>query len=600
MKRLVLILLTFVACTISVFAAKSDGKIYIVTQPDGTTLKVRLLGDEHFSWYQTSDGVLLKKVNKAFYIAETTFDGTLENTGILAHDCDKRSEKELAAVSLQNKTAFFSVAWNSLGQELRNQSAEVYPASCFCPHSGTVHVPIILMNYPDVPFTFNDQSVWEEYFNGIEFFPYTSDTRFKGYGSIASYFREASFGNLDFVFDIYGPYTADNEHDYYGSHRFSLLSEAVSKANSVVDFSQYDSNGDGNVDMVYVLYAGTGANLSHDDNDFWPACWYSSSPYMTADDMGINIIGGANELLLTAEQNNGTAIRAGIGVTCHEISHGLGLPDLYWTSSTDPTDSDGNVDWNNCGPEDWDLMDGGENIYNAMWPCQYAAWEREVLGWMSLEELTEPTDVTVYPLNTDKGKAFMVTNPANEYEYYVIENLMHSNKDWNYYLCAKYGAGLMITHVNTTKNGLSMAPNNNYGKPNVTILPADGFILASYSIGETIMYQGSMQEITRNMFFADANGDPYVSTKYEGTPITSLAEYKNYKGDEMIEKYPITDITRNDDGSISFKFMGGSEAAAIKTINANIDNAGTYNLQGQKVSGDYKGIIILNGKKILR
>ena len=89
----------------------------------------------------------------------------------------------------------------------------------------------------------------------------------------------------------------------------------------------------------------------------------------------VNVIGAANELAV--DDYDGEPVRAGIGVFCHEMSHGMGLPDLYWTLSYRPRDEYGDVDFDNCGPEDWDLMDGGENLYNGMWPCQYTAWERE-------------------------------------------------------------------------------------------------------------------------------------------------------------------------------------------------------------------------------
>lgn len=326
--------------------------------------------------------------------------------------------------------------------------------------------------------------------------------------------------------------------------------------------------------MVYILYAGTGANSSGNNNDFWPTCWNTTGSYATADGMSINIIGGASELATKNHTTLGDK-RSGIGVTCHEISHGLGMPDLYWTLGSTPKDSEGYTDYNNCGPEDWDLMDGGENLFYTMWPCQYTAWEREILGWLEVQELNKPQTITLHPLNKEGGKACRVTNPDNPYEYYIIEN--YQSDEWNYYINSRYGSGLMITHVNSSSSGLSMKPNNTYGHPNVTILPADGFILAAYSVGETMQYKGevvtmpasSEYETTESgqkrykwnyyYYLPETKGDPYVGTM-SPSPVTSVAAYKNYTGEDMVNTYPITDITRNSDGSITFNFMGGTQS----------------------------------------
>lgn len=40
------------------------------------------------------------------------------------------------------------------------------------------------------------------------------------------------------------------------------IAEAVQLADSLVDYSQYDKDGDGKVDMVYVIYAGYGENFA--------------------------------------------------------------------------------------------------------------------------------------------------------------------------------------------------------------------------------------------------------------------------------------------------------------------------------------------------
>ena len=621
MKR-ILVALLLTAAVLTAYAAKSSGTLCSFAQPDGTQISVRLLGDEYFMWYQTIDNILLIRQDNAFYIAKTDSCGHLLSSGIMAHNAGARSQQELEAAAAQDKAAYFGRSEEARRASAMRNTIEGYPQSYFCPHSGTVRVPVIIVEYPDMPLTLTDKTVWEEYFNGTTCTPYSKETRWQGYGSVGQYFRDASNGQLNMEFDLYGPYTVKNGHDAYGKAKCEssvLCQEAVELADADIDFAQYDSDNDGRVDMVYVLYAGTGANISCDLNDVCPSCWNTSGAITNADGKKINILGCASELTVTQKQNPELGDkRSGIGVTCHEMSHGMGMPDLYWTLATPPTDAEGYVDYNNCGPEDWDLMDGGENLFNAVWPCQYTAWERDVMGWIEAEELTEPTTVTLWPLNKEGGKAYRVTNPANKNEYYIIEN--YQRDEWNQYISNQYGTGLMITHLNAADNGFSMRPNNTLGKPNITILPADGYILGLYSAGRTINYRGSTvtmpttNEVDENgkktdnwrqkYYYPETQGDPFAGTKSK-VPVTSLAAYKNYAGEEMVARYPITDIKHNGDGSMSFKFMGGSPAMGIADLADTEDApAAIFSLDGVCVGTSVralpKGIYIREGTKFIQ
>lgn len=590
MRKTILLFLFILATATGIQAAKSSGTPTAFKQPDGTTLMVRLLGDEHFAWHQTMDGVIVISKDKAFYVAEVCADGSLRSTDVLAHNLDSRKAQEQQLAKAQDKQLFF--AKGEEASQARRKAIAGYPGSDFCPHSGKVRIPVIMVEYTDVKFTFREKNVWEEYFNGTQRFSPTAENQYKGHSSVSQYFTDASFGDFTPEFDLYGIYTVANKHDYYGynsGRTSSIINEALTLADKDIDFSQYDYNNDGKADMVYILYAGTGANISGNNNDIWPQCYYRSS--YQKDGKRINIIGLSNELARYAADNNGTALRAGIGVLCHEMSHGLGLPDLYNTNPNIPGYDHGYADWNNCGPEDWDLMDGGENIYNGYWPVQYAAWERDIMGWMSLEELNAPTDITIYPLDSEdgKGQAYRVTNPKNANEYYVIENF--GKCTWNEYQGRRSGTGLLITHVNDISK-YGMTPNNTYKRPNLTLLPADGFLLSSYSIETEIWYNGMAQTITQDMFKDELKGDPYPGSK----GVTAVSAYKNYSGDDMAADFPITNITKNTDGSVTFSFMGG-EQTGINDINSNT-NAGTFPKKvirnGQLTIGNYN----IAGQKI--
>ncbi len=94
-----------------------------------------------------------------------------------------------------------------------------------------------------------------------------------GPGSMKDFYEEISYGNFSVDGSAEGWYTADNNHDYYGANDASgndqdpaeLAREAVVKADSDVDFSNYDNVGDGSVDTVMIIHEGRGEEENRGD-----------------------------------------------------------------------------------------------------------------------------------------------------------------------------------------------------------------------------------------------------------------------------------------------------------------------------------------------
>ena len=149
MKKLFTFIFASLFIATNIWAAKSAGTAMLVFQSDGQAVTIQLLGDEEFSWYQTIDGALLVCEGSDYYIAKYE-NGSLVSTGILAHDESDRTEAENAAIAAQDKKAFFEQADNSV-KKRRNAVARLDKKN-FSPHMGEIHIPIILMNYPDKKF----------------------------------------------------------------------------------------------------------------------------------------------------------------------------------------------------------------------------------------------------------------------------------------------------------------------------------------------------------------------------------------------------------------------------------------------------------------
>lgn len=557
MKRILsLLVISLVSCTV-LWASRAQSGVKRLTQPDGSVIEVLLHGDEHYNYYTTLDGKPL------FRMA----DGRLE---------------------LSTWEAVHAQAWSRSSAPRR--VIDDYPSSsakpAYFPHMGQPKVCIILMEFPDCPFTYTREAI-DDWLNGDDeqFFSASAST-----GSVGRYFEYCSQGQFRPQFDVYGPYKTDSIAEWYGykngilASSARLMADALKAADPDVDFSQYDNYGDdGYIDLVYVIFSGEGANQSGNYDQPWSLSGTNSS-LGTFDGRKACRFGISNEII----DGNGIPYQVGIGVFCHELSHTMGLPDLYNTSYSLDT-------WDNNGPEAWDLMDDGENVVNGMWPMPYTAWERDVFGWIELEELSEPADVTLYPLNDPqgRGKACKVVNPENPDEFYTLENI--PDTEWYGWL-GRYNVagGMIVMHVNFDYSVFaSNSVNNTANRPNLTIVPADGYLVSSASIGLESLIEGQLVQVDRAFYRSHLAGDPFPGAK----EVTSLLAYRNYAGvEDMAKAFPITDIVKHDDGSVSFKFMGG--VAAISEVSADAQPVRTYTLTGQPLPSHSAraGFVIVDGR----
>ena len=152
-------------------------------------------------------------------------------------------------------------------------------------------------------------------------------------GSVFDYFKDNSCGKFQPQFDIVGPYTIDySQYSANGvENQEALVNAAVDAADPYVDYSQYDGDNDGYVDMVFFVFAGYGSNFNGNDSRlFWPHRYYviKDQWYVTKD--GIRLWDYASSTELYGWTNHPETVHLdGIGSFCHEFSHVLGLFDFY-------------------------------------------------------------------------------------------------------------------------------------------------------------------------------------------------------------------------------------------------------------------------------
>ncbi len=619
MRKKLLFGLLFAAMTAG--AVKMKPGINIIKQADGTTITVRAYGDEDLSYFLASDGTLLYQEGTNFYIAGVKADGTLYSTGVLAHEPSMRTIKEISAIKAQNAKAFYnSMEKQAKANKVRREP--MTPDNSLLPSLGKHKIPVILVEFSDVEFSMeNPKATFDKYLNGKELFNKETDPEMgQNYASVAKYFKDMSFGKFEPEFEVYGPVNLGKPLATYGAGYSSeenmglLLTDACTAVDDEVDFTQYDSNDDGNIDLIYIIYAGFSQSIAGNSTD----CIHPKSGYLSLaksfDGMDVKRYGVNNELNGTpADQANGPIIN-GIGLFCHEFSHCMGLPDLYPKSgSIAEACINQNMDY-------WSLMDAGEYTANGYRPTAYTAWERERLGWMEIGTLTGPSNVELKSLD-EGGAAFRIYNDKDEtgHEYYIVENVQ--NNGWNKNL---FGNGLMVTHVDYLSSQFSLGGckvNNTGGHPRMHVMAADGMFVPEYFLGSTIedSYITFLKEHNADLvakyggqvfsiedYKAEAAGDLFPGTS-NATSLTDDSQPMKawtYNGETMGK--PITDITNDTEkGIVSFKFMGGGEPVdGINevTVNKTTDSrvysiSGTY--MGNDINSLPKGIYIRNGKKVI-
>ena len=444
MKKLTLSL-TILLLTLSGFAVPAYRGWQTKTQPDGTTLQVRLIGDEFYHYWQNQQGEVVTCDSLGYWrvVESLPTPATIK----------ARRQASPMITSRPKKVGTANLAPRGL---------------------------VILVNFKDVSFNAaNTQSAMNDLMNS-DSYTYNGAT-----GSVRKYFSDQSDGQYTPQFDVVGPVTLPNNMAYYGGNDAygddllpgDMVVEAcsIANANHNVDFTQYDNNRDGYVDFVYIIYAGKGEADGGADNTIWPHNWdlssasyYSNCTYATS----ARKFDGktVNNYACSGEIDGQTSKRAGIGTITHEFSHVIGLPDLY--------DIDYGQNYKNeSTPGSWHIMDGGSYNNDGNTPPNYSIYDKYFLGWKTPTNLgATAQNLSLKAAGTDGYNAYQITSgnslldATSTTTAYYIENRQQSG--WDAHVP---GHGLVIWKLmyNQTawnKNG----PNDTDGTLRYTIVSASG------------------------------------------------------------------------------------------------------------------------------
>lgn len=574
MKKILLTLGFALLSVCSMQAHKAWPYPMTFVQSNGDTIVVRMHGDDYFSWYTDMEGNILE-----------------------------RHGNDFTKIDVDEET-FFAQAQQTLNAKGMYREP-IAPAASLFPHTGSPKAVVILAEYQDVKFSLkNPKASFEQYLNRTNGHPDNlGNGEHLNYGSVKQYFMAQSDGKFSPQFDVYGPVTLPQKMAYYGGtsdkgndEKYKqLLIDACTAMDDSLDFKPYDQDGDGNIDLIYIIYAGYGQSNGASAETMWPKR-FSGFTDTKFDGKGVNQGGISNELIGREGMPEDKRIN-GIGLFCHEFSHCLGLPDFYPTQLS--------TAYNNQSMEDWDLMDNGEYVYNGYCPVSYTAWEREAMGWDHIPAITEAKQYQLDGNVSGGTNAVKIVNPNNSNEYFVLQHF--EDKGWNQRIAA-YGKaynpetrGLLIYHVDYDQNKFSLSANNvnNFvNHPRMTVIPADGTLASSYKIkgpdgiGD-YTYEQYLQQVDGDLFRADDTYEYDTFVQNSGLP--------NARWWLDAEDTPVYNIKFND-GIVYFDFL--NKSTGIRQLPTVENNQKIYTIDGKFVGTSTTplphGIYIRGGKKFVK
>jgi len=297
-----------------------------------------LVGDEWLHFTTTEDGYSVVKDQRGYYVYAELQDGLLKPTAQVAHDAAMRQAAELAYVKSLKKyqAPQMSEQTGAAKRKVQKRQQQTLAARRAAQYDyNNFKGLIVLVQYQDKEFSRDD---FHDYvYDMVNQENYTGYRKTNGQfvsctGSVRDYFRDNSDGKFQPEFDVVGPYTVNYSQYDGGSSSAEIINSALDQADPDVDFSQYDGDGDGYVDLVFFILAGNGANYSGNDGRLWwphrsiiykPDSW----DWMVQKD-GVVLYDYASSVELAGYTSWPSSVQLdGIGTICHEFSHVLGLPD---------------------------------------------------------------------------------------------------------------------------------------------------------------------------------------------------------------------------------------------------------------------------------
>lgn len=586
---------------LAIFAAlQSDGgtasdNTFIKTQPDGSTLELKQIGDEWTSWRETVDGYVVERDNDGYWKYATFEKGGIQSVPIRNAIVNKTSPETLGLKkrsrptkeSVQLHYEFLNTQNNAQinlpePKDQRVQTLSLSTEDQIDYENQTRKCIVILAAFSDH---------WEAgnvvQAKGYSKKDYEAILGERGHsslspsGSVRDYYLENSYGKLDIEFHLSNwvrlpkpeSWYGDNENEREGEQRVrDMAMDAITAAiNDGFDFSVGDSNNDNWVDMLYIIHSGhKESNSGNPESTIWPRWWTIKEGRLEVE--GISMRHFATSSAMNGSPDGPREITT-IGTICHEIGHLLGLRDLYDVSDN----VEGIGTWGLMGNGEWGALRYG----NGSQPTHLSAFSKVFLGFVK-PELVESGEQILPNVETNPSIHMIRYGLTNENEYFLLENRAPVGFD------SELPPGILVWHVDET---IPINKTDDHDHLSVYLEEASGeaslansrLALPSHTWSEFSGLESGFQDVTgsaatnamsyqnTHIFERSDNSDHYSGIRLSNFgPIGSTMRYN------LQTKIGQLSSTSNDAGTVSFSWLPATGAEKYELQRAGISYSDSF------------------------
>ncbi len=519
-------------------------------QPDGSPIQLRFAGDAFGHWYEDEAGFAVVPSATGWCYATSAPDGSLLSSGALVGRADARA-LGLAPHAAPLRPARLLRPASQAGAGAQAAAPAPAPGSsgprAFVNSTGTVKNLVVLLRFSNhgpsgqnrtLPTVTNVTTIM----NAVGGDPVLAPT-----GSVRDHYLQDSYNQLAIESTVVGWIDLPNTETYYANGNSGLTSltwdaitAGLAAADPLVDFSQFDVDGDGWIDAITFLHSGYGAEWGGTDqygtnyvNRMWSHKW-EIPPWTSAEGVKVSDYNISPGLWGISGSAPGR-----IGVVVHELGHYFGLPDLYDTDGTSQ------------GIGNWDLMAAGSWGFDGsqQYPSHMSAWCKMKLGWLAPQRILPGAFVA--PQVEFTPTVYRIDDGYPPGEYLLVENRQKTGFD----LQLPQG-GLCIWHVDEGKGSFTQnTPNNDEGYAGQSGWPTNG---RHYRIA-LLQADGSF-----NLEYNQNRGD--AADVYHGAGVNAIdnnttPNTKAYQGGTLLSSGNRLQGIGNSSANVGFTFVNTSGPA---------------------------------------
>ncbi len=510
-----------------VLAGPACDRVFVITQPSGHSFAARQKGDEWHNWLETKNGYgifINGSTGKCEYRLPS--DGGKTNASLSGKKALPEAvvgEVDPAILSIPKglrppRKIFTGANVEMVGPSNSNSkgtargSSRGSPISSGPQVSGTRNLLVIGVDFSDQPASYSAAQVQSLIFGtGGSLADYYSDVSYSSLTvspAIESHNAQGGAVNDGFIGWLR---LSGNHPDTAGSTgvvNAQLTKDAILAADQFIDFSQYDTSGNGIVDptelSIIIIVAGyEKAYAPTPGNSVWAHQWdmaFALGPANTPNVDGKTV----HKYAQFGERHNDHL--ATMGVICHEMGHlMLSLPDLYDINSSNGP-SEGIGAFGLMGSGSWGAAPGpGQEA--GTFPTHLCAWSKKALGWGTVTIVNTNQQITFPKADTNSNSIFMLAT-LDPNQYFLIENRQFTgydigfNKSHSLWAGPSGHGGLAIYHID--ESNFNNADENN---KMVDVEEAN-----EVSHGSSMLDNNDKRVDTDMFYFSGNNSDFSVST----------------------------------------------------------------------------------------